>query len=302
MAKLRYRIVDVFADAPFRGNPLAVVFDADGLATSQLAALAREFNLSETAFPLAPDRAGADYRLRIFMPGNELPFAGHPSVGAAWVMAAEGMVAVKPPSTTVTQSCGAGLLPLRITLASDGTIDTVELTAGAPSAGPPLDVGPVLPGLGLSEDDLAPGRAFRVCSTGLDQAFLCVTDEAVGRLAIDPAAVGRAATAGGWQALGVFSWDAAATAHARVVADGLGWGEDPATGSAATGLGAWLAAEGLVASEGESHYVIHQGGEIGRDSVLYGTVITAGGRAVECRVAGRVAPVATGEIEVPPAQ
>ena len=103
MTRLRYRIVDEFTDRPFRGNPLAVVLDADELDSGQLQALAREFNLSETAFPLTADRAGADYRLRIFMPGKELPFAGHPSVGAAWVMAAEGRIAITAPSTTVTQ-------------------------------------------------------------------------------------------------------------------------------------------------------------------------------------------------------
>ena len=178
MTRLRYRIVDVFTDRPFRGNPLAVVLDADELDSGQLQALAREFNLSETAFPLTADRAGADYRLRIFMPGKELPFAGHPSVGAAWVMAAEGRIAITAPSTTVTQSCGAGLLPLRLTVRPQGDVGLVELTAGPPSAGPPADPAPVLAALGLDEGDLVPGRALRVCSTGLVQGFLCVRDGA----------------------------------------------------------------------------------------------------------------------------
>jgi trans-2,3-dihydro-3-hydroxyanthranilate isomerase len=302
MARLPYRIVDVFTERPFRGNPLAVVLGADDLTTGQLGALAREFNLSETAFPVAADRDGADYRLRIFTPGMELPFAGHPSVGAAWVMATEGGVAVAAPSTTLTQSCGAGLLPLRVTVETDGTIGPVELTAGTPDAGPPVDPALALAGFGLAADDLAPGRAFRICSTGLPQAFLCVGDEAVRRSKLDPAALQVAAAAGGWQTLSVFSWDDVnGLAHARVAAEGIGWGEDPATGSAATGLGAWLAAEGLVAGDGSSTYAIRQGAEIGRDSVLHGTVVTRGGVAVECRVAGRVAAVASGEIEIPPA-
>jgi trans-2,3-dihydro-3-hydroxyanthranilate isomerase len=93
---LRYEIVDVFTGTAFAGNPLAVVLDADDLSGEQMHALAREFNLSETAFPVSPSRAdreaGADYRLRIFTPAMEIPFAGHPSVGAAWVMARLGRV------------------------------------------------------------------------------------------------------------------------------------------------------------------------------------------------------------------
>jgi trans-2,3-dihydro-3-hydroxyanthranilate isomerase len=206
VATLPYRIVDVFTDRQFRGNPLAVVLDADDLEDAQLAALAREFNLSETAFPVAADRSGADYRLRIFMPGKELPFAGHPSVGAAWVMATEGRVAVATPSVTVTQSCGAGLLPLRLTVDPAGAVGPVELTASTPSAGPPLDPTAVLAAVGLEAADLTPGLAFRVCSTGLPQAFLCVRDEALGRLRVSPAALTEAA-AGEWQTVSVMSWE-----------------------------------------------------------------------------------------------
>ena len=83
MSTLAYEIVDVFTDRPFAGNPLAVVFGAEALATEQMQALAREFNLSETVFVLPPTQVGATYRARIFTPASELPFAGHPSVGAA---------------------------------------------------------------------------------------------------------------------------------------------------------------------------------------------------------------------------
>jgi trans-2,3-dihydro-3-hydroxyanthranilate isomerase len=299
VAQLRYWIVDVFTERPFTGNPLAVVLGADDLSTRQLLALAREFNLSETAFPLSAGVSGVDYALRIFMPGKELPFAGHPSVGAAWVWVAEGRVALAAPTTTVRMSCGAGVLPLIIDVAGDGTVGRIELTAGTPSAGPPLDPGPVLTGLGLGRGDLAPDRQFRVCSAGLPQAFLCVVDDAVGRIAVDRAALGRAAAEGGWETVSVFSWSSG-VAHARVFADGLGWGEDPATGSAAAALGAWLSAEGLVPSAGRLTYVVQQGLEIGRDSSLFGTVTTVDGAAQSCQVAGRVAPVATGQIHVPP--
>ncbi len=94
--RLRYEVVDVFAERRYAGNPLAVVYGADALETAQLHALAMEFNLSETAFPVAltdEDRAaGADYRVRIFTPGGEIPFAGHPTVGTAWSLRSSGVI------------------------------------------------------------------------------------------------------------------------------------------------------------------------------------------------------------------
>jgi len=92
--RLRFDVVDVFTDRPYAGNPLAVVHGADALDTAQLAAIAGEFNLSETVFPLTPTQPGASYRARIFTPVEELPFAGHPSVGVAWVLAREVLVAL----------------------------------------------------------------------------------------------------------------------------------------------------------------------------------------------------------------
>ena len=284
MSGLAYHVVDVFTDRPFAGNALAVVLDADALSTEQLAALAREFNLSETAFPLRDDTGEADYRLRIFTPGSELPFAGHPSVGAAWVMLSLGRVA----EGRAVMRCGAGLLPLNV------SESRVELTAGTPSAGAPVDAEPLLRAVGLSLADLG-NAPPRVCSTGLTQAFVEV---------VSSDAVRRARAAGavpGVETVSVFAWEAATrTAHTRVFAGLVGVPEDPATGSAASAFGAWLAASGYVPADGETSYVVTQGAEIGRPSRIEGTVVTRGGAAVECRVAGSVQPVATGTIRVPP--
>src|SRR5215211_1339634 len=107
MSTLAYEIVDVFTDRPFAGNPLAVVYGADGLAKDQMHALAREFNLSETVFVLPPT-SGGTYRARIFTPEAELPFAGHPSIGAAVTSVRRGLAA---PGALV-QECGAGNLPI----------------------------------------------------------------------------------------------------------------------------------------------------------------------------------------------
>lgn len=280
---LRYEVVDVFTDRPFAGNPLAVVLDGDTLSTAQMQHIAREFNLSETTFPVASTAAGADYRLRIFTPGAELPFAGHPSVGTAWLMHSLGRV----DAGRVVQECGAGLLPLEV------SPDEVVLTGGAPTVGEPLDPPPFLAAAGLDDGALA-GTPVRRAGTGLEFGFVHVHEEALAACAPDTS---RLAALGGG-GVSVFSW-ADGRAHARVFAGGVGVPEDPATGSAALGLGAWLVATGLAAADGETAYVVEQGIEMGRPSTLRCTVVAEGGRARQCRVAGTVVPVARGEIRIP---
>ncbi len=234
---LHYEIVDVFTDVAFTGNPLAVVLDADDLSTEQMQALAREFNLSETAFPL-PSTV-ADYRLRIFTPQAELPFAGHPSIGAAHTLARLGRLTAGP----VVQECGAGLLPLHV------AADSVRLTGGTPGVG----------------ERLEPQASLRALAA-----------EAPGGLS-------------------VLSWDStSAVAHARVFSVDIS--EDPATGSAALGLGGWLVASGLLAADGASSYTVRQGAELLRPSVLHCTVAARDGVVIEATVSGNVVPVASGTI------
>jgi trans-2,3-dihydro-3-hydroxyanthranilate isomerase len=285
---LPYEVVDVFTDRPFTGNPLAVVFDADRLATAQLQAIAREFHLSETVFVLPAGEPGATYRARIFTPVAELPFAGHPSVGAAVTVVRRGLAPAG--AGVVVQECGAGLLPLAV------TGDRARLTGGPPTLGPALDPGPLLAVAGLARADFA-GPAPRAAGCGLEFPFLPVRPEAVARAAVDVAA----ARAHGLAQISVVAWDPAArVARARVFVPGLGVPEDPATGSAALGLGVWLVASGLLPGDGESSYLVRQGDELGRPSRLYCTVTAEAGAAVSATVTGAVMPIARGEISVPP--
>ncbi|SBT51497.1 PhzF family phenazine biosynthesis protein [Micromonospora auratinigra] len=286
MSTLAYEIVDVFTDRPFAGNPLAVVFGAEGLATEQMQALALEFNLSETVFVLPPTQVGATYRARIFTPAAELPFAGHPSVGAAVTAGRRGLFDVG----RVTQECGAGVLPIEVRATG------ATLTGGTPTLGPELDPEPLLEMVGLGGADRA-GPAPRVAGCGLEFPYLPVRPDAVARARMNAATAERY----GVEHVSVFSWDAdSQTAHARVFVPGLGVPEDPATGSAALGLGVWLVASGLLPGEGRSAYTVRQGVEIHRPSWLTCTVTAAGGVAVGATVSGEVVPVARGEISVPP--
>jgi trans-2,3-dihydro-3-hydroxyanthranilate isomerase len=286
MTSLAYEIVDVFTDRPFAGNPLAVVFGADALAAEQMQAIAREFHLSETVFVLPPTQAGATYRARIFTPDRELPFAGHPSVGAAvTVVRRDG----RQPGTVV-QECGVGLLPIDV-----GT-GQATLTGGQPTVGPELDPGPLLETVGLAAGDFA-GPAPRSAGCGLEFPYLAVRPDAVARAEADLGAGRR----NGVDHILVFSWlPGERTAHARMFGYGLGVPEDPATGSAALGLGVWLVASGLLPVDGRSRYTVRQGVEIHRPSVLDCTVTAENGVAVGATVRGNVVPVARGEIAVPP--
>jgi trans-2,3-dihydro-3-hydroxyanthranilate isomerase len=279
---LPYEVVDVFTDTAYAGNPLAVVLDADDLPTAALQAIAREFNLSETAFPMKAADNGADYTLRIFTPQVELPFAGHPSVGAADVMRRQGRIGYG----RVVQSCGAGLLPLDV--AEDG----ITLTGGAPSWGEPLDPAPLLAAVGLTADDL--DGEPRSAGCGIDWVFLPVRPDALARTDVDI----RAVAAVGGTGISVVAWDGT-SARARAFAGGAGVAEDPATGSAAVGLGVYLVVSGLVAGDGSTSYDVVQGVEMGRPSLLRGTVVAQDGKPVEARVSGKTVPVASGRIRIP---
>ena len=280
--QLDYEVVDVFTESAYAGNPLAVVLGADQLDTAALQAIANEFNLSETAFPMAADD-GADYRLRIFTPEVELPFAGHPSIGAAWVLAQRGELTPGP----VVQSCGAGRLALEV--APGG--GPVTLTGGAPTCSPGVDADPLLRAVGLTARDTI-GVEPRVCGTGLDWSYLLVRRESLARCAPDIAAMRAVGGAG----VSVFAWDGE-VAQARVFAGGVGVAEDAATGSAALGLGVYLVASGLLPEGGS--YTVRQGIEMGRPSRLDGAVVASGGAAVSVQVTGSVVPVATGRIRTP---
>ncbi|HET6817480.1 MAG TPA: PhzF family phenazine biosynthesis protein [Mycobacteriales bacterium] len=280
---LDYQVVDVFTTTPYAGNPLAVVLGADDLSTGQLQSLAREFNLSETAFPMAATQDGASYRLRIFSPATELPFAGHPSVGAAWVMRRLGRIG----DGQVVQECGAGLLPLTV------TVDAITLTGGQASLGGPLDASPFLAAVGLGSGDLA-GTPVRWAGCGLEFAFVHVRDEALARCEPDLALLASLGNGG----VSVFA-PHGDRMHVRVFAGGVGVPEDPATGSAALGLGVFLAGSGLLSGDGRSSYVVEQGVEMGRPSRLDCSVEIRAGAVTSATVSGSVVPIAEGRIAVP---
>ena len=293
--RLHYDIVDVFTDRPFTGNQLAVVHGAGDLSSAQCLALAREFNYAETTFPV-PGGQGR-YATRIFTPGSEIPFAGHPTLGTAWVLRSRGELG----DGEVVQECGAGEIGVRF----DG--DLVELSATPRDlVGPVADelAAALLADLGLAMTDLA-GPVW-VAGCGLTFAHVPVVADAVPRahISMTPLSeyVPAVETQDPFEGINLFTVSGSAPAlqvRSRVFLPGLAVPEDPATGSAAAGLGMALVASGALPEGGT--YEITQGVEMGRPSRLAGRVEAEAGRAVHCHVAGGVQPIASGEIAVPPA-
>ncbi len=306
---LAYDVVDVFTDRAFAGNALAVVYGADDLSTEQLHSLAMEFNLSETAFPvqLTPDdlTAGADYRVRIFTPAGEIPFAGHPTLGTAWALKRRGLL----PAGRRTQACGAGLIGVHLPDVATGPVTLTAAPRDEARELSPAESSRLAAAVGLSGTDVA-GPAH-VAGCGLTWLYLRVAEQALAvsrptGTTVDEIAVDPSGLRDPLEGVCVYAVAEPVGAdgdpievHARVYVPGLGIAEDPATGSAAAGLGLALVAGGLAASEGESAYRIRQGVEMGRPSVLTGRVGASGGTAQTCQVSGQVVAVAGGSIAVP---
>ncbi|MGI8701985.1 MAG: PhzF family phenazine biosynthesis protein [Nocardioidaceae bacterium] len=305
---LRYVLVDVFAESRFAGNQLAVVLGADALSTYQMQTIAAEFNLAETTFPMElteqDEAVGADYRVRIFTASREIPFAGHPTLGTAWVLARQGLLG----AGARLQACGAGLVGVDVPAADT---EPLELRSK------PRDLSAALSGpaatecarsVGLDPADLA-GPAF-VAGCGLSFVHLPVLvaslararprlaemrDVDLGDFALQDPLIGLnvyAVLPGAEDATDLM-------VRSRVFVPGPSVPEDPATGSAAVGLGMALVASGLAEPEGTTRYDIAQGVELGRPSRLWGRVSAEAGSAVTCWVAGRVQPIGEGAIAVP---
>jgi len=301
--EVAFEQVDVFTDRPFAGNPLCVVPDGRGLSAEQMQAIAKEMNLSETTFVLPPTDPKAAYWMRIFTPAKEIPFAGHPSVGTAFVMASIGRFPLQDPVTRIFQQVGIGTLPLDIDV-SDGKPGRVVMTQGNPTFGAVLrDVTSIAEALGVDAGALAKSKLpAQVVSTGLAHLMVPLPDlETAARLRPNPALLD--ALLEGCGALGCFTFCLQTTmpdvfAHARMFAPGAGVPEDPATGSAAGPLGAYLAAHGILPKP-DTAFVLEQGVEMGRPSRIWVEVIRdATGMPTGVRVGGNTVRVIRGTIEV----
>lgn len=289
MPTRRYLQLDVFAARPGAGNPLGVIVDAAGLDDAAMQAIAAWTNLSETIF-LLPPGAGADYHVRIFTPRQELPFAGHPSVGAAWAVLDQALAGTR--GGALVQRCAAGDLPVRISDRGGLRIVSVRAPRGRRLALP--DAAQARPDAVLhafaAADaphalidngpkwwciDLGDARSVRDAHPPLAEiATLCLASGAVG-----VAVLGRAHDA-----------DHALAVRAFCPADGIA--EDPVTGSANAAIAAWLHADRGLDDLGH-RWIASQGRELGRDGRVEVEIDDAG----EVWIGGQVQPVIRGTLD-----
>jgi trans-2,3-dihydro-3-hydroxyanthranilate isomerase len=313
MPRYSFYQVDVFTDQPFGGNPLAVFPDASGLDAAQMQRIAQEMNLSETTFVFPPEQAGADFKVRIFTPGAELPFAGHPVVGTHWTLATLGRVTLREPVTTVRFELGVGVREAALHV-EDGRVTRVVMDHQRPDFGAIADADQaarLARGLGLVPEAIShTGWPVQVVSTGIRQLFIPVRSRreiaALSPKQQDTATLSRLCEELDPEqhcneclmVLALDTVDPGAQVHTRLFAPGLGIGEDPATGSASGGLGAYLVDHGLVrATPPTTRLMAEQGIEMGRPSRIGIEVDGAPGAITMVRVSGSVVPLIEGVLQ-----
>ncbi len=289
--KLQMVQVDVFTDRALAGNALAVCLDGRGLTTDEMLAIARETNLSETTFILPLDAGsepGRGNRVRIFTVAEELPFAGHPTLGTAFVLrGSSGAPEVK-------LELNVGLVPVRFEDAVGGKPAFGEMTQVEPEFGMQHEREAVARAIGIPVDDLDPDLPVETVSTGLPYTITPVRRlEVLRKLRVDGARVEKYLADSG----GKFFYfvcretvDPKARLHARMLFYG---GEDPATGSAAGCAASWMVAHGV--AQPEERVLIEQGIEMKRPSRIFVRASKNGNRVVNVRVGGNAVELMRGE-------
>jgi len=260
--------VDAFTNRPLYGNPAAVVFDADDLSARTMQRIAREMNLSETVFLVEPTMPEADYRVRIFTPKNELPFAGHPTIAAAHAVRLR--YPDKANAAVLYQECGIGIVPVEVISCTSGTL--LRMTQEPPThSKAPLSRATMAQILGCADSDLA-DSPFEVVSTGIPWLIAELSNfNAISTLAPNLSLIEQECNILNATGLTVFS-ERNVTAMTRIrirtFAPGEGVAEDPACGSCNGCVAAYLARH-KHASEPTGSYIAEQGIEIGRDSLIH---------------------------------
>jgi trans-2,3-dihydro-3-hydroxyanthranilate isomerase len=295
----RFEQVDVFTNTRFAGNPLAVFTDVANLMPETMQLIAREMNLSETTFVLPATRSDCVARYRIFTPGQELPFAGHPTLGTAYVLVRSGRAPAG--ATSFKMEAEVGAVPVRIEGPSSDP-SALFFTSPEVRFGPKYDDRTGIAGaLNVTEDDLLPGAPLE--QAGCPVMHLNVglkTPQLVDQVVLNSPLLSR--LVGDTSSDGVYLFaemDKPNQFYARLLCyENVGIVEDPATGSAASPLGAYLVRHGLVGAKDDVEISINQGVKMGRPSLLTVLVKRVGPAVQRIEVGGSVVPVLKGELTV----
>lgn len=295
---MKYLQYDVFTDEPLAGNQLAVFVDGRGVAPERMQRMAREMNFSESTFILPAERPDTDVRMRIFTPANEMPMAGHPTIGSTFALAHAGVIT--PGSSRFVFGLGVGPTPVDLEWQGDA-LTFAWMTQLPPTFGAPVaNRDAVARAIGLTAGDLVADLPIQSVSCGVPFLLIPVRDrERVDRAVTDASACKRLQQETGLALpLFLFSFTAPAAVHSRMFAPDFGVAEDPATGSASGPLGCYLVEHRLVAGEAARGVVSLQGVAMGRPSRIHIAVAGVPGAITEVKVGGRAVLVARGEFLV----
>jgi trans-2,3-dihydro-3-hydroxyanthranilate isomerase len=301
---LRYSTLDVFTDRPFGGNPLAVFCDQPALPDALMQNIAREFNLSETVFIVPPRDSRALRRLRIFTPTRELPFAGHPTIGAVHTLVETGIANVSGQTGDFALEVELGLVPIKVQRRAEGPPFLQLTVARLPEIGqPPPSRAELAKLISLTESDIVSDRDFaQGWSCGVPFVFVPVRDRAALAKASPDSAAWKQILHGAWASqLFVFCRDPelpTSDIRARMFAPEFGIMEDPATGVAAAAFGGYLAGRESLRA-GTLRWVVEQGFEMGRPSLLHVEADVTEGKVVAVRVGGTAVRMSEGTLTVP---
>jgi PhzF family phenazine biosynthesis protein len=298
MKQLRFWQVDSFSAERYRGNPAAIVFEPEALTTDQMQTIARQFNLSETVFLCAPSEKGAaDYKARIFTPGREIPFAGHPTIAAAFAHVSSRPDGGAVFGGTVRQECGAGIIPIAV---SDGPLFTLSATA-EPTVTTPMSRSQLAEMLGGSPADVGEEPA-EVCSIGLPWLIARVRSLAALQAAVPDLnlidTICREHRAIGLTVYCVEAVLDGCSLHVRTFAPGVGIREDPVCGSGNGAIAVHLARH-LYRDRPAFSYKAEQGIEIHRHGILHLSVERGdGGGSLAVRLGGQAVKVMEGQLAI----
>jgi trans-2,3-dihydro-3-hydroxyanthranilate isomerase len=316
MRNYRYLHYDVFTDAPFEGNQLAVFPEPAGLSTEEMQTITREMNFSECTFIFPPEAPGTDVRMRILTPGEELPMAGHPTIGSTFALAKEGVI--KPGQEGFVFGLGVGPTPVSLDWNSDA-LDFAWMTQKNPDEGGQVkDRAAFARAIGVEPGDLVDAPP-QVVSCGVPFLFAALRSRAaVDSVSVDPRAYAAACNASGIDELPLFIFttangnaarsaagsrsaadreaDNAEAVYSRMLAPGFGITEDPATGGASGPLGCYLFKYRLIPRERLSHIVSLQGVKMRRPSRIHISIEATGEEITRVRVGGRSVLVGDGRL------
>lgn len=287
VSTFRYRVVDVFTDRSFEGNPLAVFPDAAGIDDETMQKIAKELNLSETTFVMPATRGDCAVSMRIFTPARELLFAGHPTIGTAFVLLQEGRVRARNQCIVLEEKVG----PVTVRV-DDGPNPLIWLRTPGIEAGPTYDRQLCANALGLHSTDLL-AIAPQHLSAGNPTIFIPLKDrDAVDRAWLDAAGCAMLKN-GSSNPFCVFVFTPTAEgAYSRMFAPDYGIAEDPATGSSTGPLAFFMMRHGLVSGAAGTRFISEQGTHMGRRSILHVEIFGENGtQGID--VGGHVAPIAS---------